>query len=95
MARPESRPFVTCCVKGAEMGYLAKWVTVVDGEDLDPLEIARRAHELLLDPHRNCWVVKDLTAGRTAAVDLYEQRVIRPESSSSSSSPADDDAPPF
>lgn len=73
------------------MGYLAKWAIVVEGEDLDPLEIARRAHQLLLDPHKNCWAIEDLSTRKTAVVDLYEQRVISPESSP----PTGDDSPTF
>lgn len=43
---------------------------VVSGEDLDPLEIARRAHQLLLDPNKNCWAIEDLSNRKTAVVDL-------------------------
>lgn len=77
------------------MGYTANWAMPVDGEDLDPFEVARRAQELIADPRRGIWLITDLESGATAAVDLIDRQVIRPKIIGEVPPPPDDDEPPF
>jgi hypothetical protein len=85
--------------------YVASWTILVDGENLDPVEIASRGRELLRDVNKNTWIVKDVDSGELCVVDATAQRVIHPgdpaEPQAPSLKPAkptgicDDDEPPF
>lgn len=61
------------------MTYLAKFAVVVDGNDLDPFEVASRAREILLHPQGSTWLVDDLDSNKRSVVDVCEGRIIEPE----------------
>lgn len=49
---------------GCQVAYIAKWMRLIDGEDdLDPVEIARRGLQHLLDPTSTAWMITDLESG--------------------------------
>ncbi|MEX3652589.1 hypothetical protein ABFW14_13745 [Mycolicibacterium fortuitum] len=56
------------------MDYGATWSVFIEGEDLDLIEVAKRARDIALDPAYPVWEVND---GRTRfIVDLTKQIVI-------------------
>ncbi len=58
------------------MAYLATWAVFIDGEGLDPREVAKRAEKHSQDPNHSTWKVLDLDSGRVTVVDLSEDRII-------------------
>lgn len=90
------------------MRCVVSWRMGVDGppEGLDPVEVARRGRELMRSGNHATWLVNDVEAGKTYAVDLSQRRIIPPGrppdddeeqtvGDSASTEPRDDDEPPF
>jgi hypothetical protein len=60
-------------------GYMAHWCIFVlpeKGEQLDPLEAARRAEKMASDPQKSMWGMRNIDTGETWAVDLTDGRII-------------------
>jgi hypothetical protein len=77
------------------MSYIAKWhILIPDAKevDLDPVDLARRALDLMRVPHRNRWLVEDLATGEQLPVDLKTGVIHYPDSPRPT---FDDDEPPF
>lgn len=63
------------------MAYYAEWSVFIDGDGLDPTEVARRAREWSKDPSHNTWRIVDLSKNTSTVVDISPTtgpRVIRP-----------------
>lgn len=61
------------------IGYMAHWsifVLAEDGEELGPLEAARRAEKLATDPQKSLWGMRNVDTGEVCAVDLTDSRII-------------------
>ena len=58
------------------MSYLAAWTVYIEGEDLDPFEVAKRAREQYEDPMNQMWAIHNMTAMRSTVVDLHAMREI-------------------
>jgi hypothetical protein len=64
------------------IGYMAHWCIFVlaeEGEELDPLEAARRAEKMAADPHKSMWGMRNIDTGEVCVVDLTDNRVLSHE----------------
>jgi len=59
------------------MGYLATWVIVVNGDDLNPVDAVRRGLELMGELGGGCFFVQDLNTDEHEVVDLDKAEIIR------------------
>lgn len=62
--------------------YIAQWGIFIEGEDLDPVDVARQAREKFLDPNNDMWQIIDMETGTTWAVEPNGRGVVPPASES-------------
>ena len=60
------------------MAYIAKWSVFIDGDDLDFVEVARRAREHCNDTRNNTWLILNIADGHCEVVDLRHERIVAP-----------------
>lgn len=58
------------------MAYLAQWAVFIDGDDLDPIEVAAAARRRVDDHQNDTWRIVDLNGPHFIVVDLYDRRII-------------------
>lgn len=58
------------------MTYGASWAVYIDGKDLDPIEVARRAVEAARDPRNSLWKITDTDNRKILVVDLHNRTVV-------------------
>lgn len=58
------------------MAYLAQWAVFIDGDDLDPIDVAAAARKRVNDRQNDTWRIVDLNGPHYIVVDLYDRRII-------------------
>lgn len=72
------------------MAYYAEWSVFIDGDDLDLIEVARRAEQWSKNPDHGMWRIVDLAANTSTVVDIGERtgpRIISPRKPAKDSQP--------
>lgn len=59
------------------MSYVASWDVYIEGDDLNPFEVAKRAQAEFADPNNQIWAIHDLDAGHSTTVDLLIMKETR------------------
>jgi hypothetical protein len=60
------------------MAYIAQWMVLVQGDGIDPVEVARQARELSLDPANDAWRIIDIETQESCVVSIIDNRVVPP-----------------
>lgn len=58
------------------MAYMAMWSVFIDGDDLDPIQVADRARVHAANPDHQTWRVVNIDSGDSAVVDLRERCIV-------------------